>query len=448
MTTALNGERVIVVGAGIAGTACAFRLQQAGADVLLLERGPRVGGRMSTVVKNGYRIDRGAILLLSTYTEMLQLIADADLNDHVVAKEQLVGIVREGVPHRFHPGLADLQHTKLFAPQTKQLLASMVGEIIQMGDKFQWSNLALAADLDVESALDYAARRLNQEAIDFFGEPMAGWGAFAPLKDQSVLNLFVSAKGCFTESGLFTFADGLSFLPEALAKTVTTEVDATVTQVEDTGFGVRVTWDRPGECERQEDASYCVISTLADSATDLYPQMPDAICEDLGRVRYTSTIAASIGTTVIPEETADYIATSPTEYPGLSFYAMDHLKAPGRAPDGHGLITTYWMDDWAKERLDSDDKTISEDVVRYASRLMPEIADHIDMVHLTRWPQALPVRGPGGYKDLARFSKNTDTLHRVALAGDYCTAAGTNNALCSGENAARRILDKHTSLTT
>src|SRR5215207_6330770 len=44
-----GSERVAVVGAGIAGLHCAYRLQQSGLSVTVYEASNRVGGRMFTV---------------------------------------------------------------------------------------------------------------------------------------------------------------------------------------------------------------------------------------------------------------------------------------------------------------------------------------------------------------------------------------------------------------
>ena len=44
-----RGERVVIVGAGIAGLTCAYRLHQAGVPVRVLEAQNRVGGRISSL---------------------------------------------------------------------------------------------------------------------------------------------------------------------------------------------------------------------------------------------------------------------------------------------------------------------------------------------------------------------------------------------------------------
>ena len=52
--------RVCVVGAGIAGTACAQALVAAGAQVVVLDRGRRPGGRMASRLLHGRPVDLGA----------------------------------------------------------------------------------------------------------------------------------------------------------------------------------------------------------------------------------------------------------------------------------------------------------------------------------------------------------------------------------------------------
>ena len=51
---------IVIVGAGLAGLACATRLQEASADWILIEGASGPGGRVVTeVTADGYRLDRG-----------------------------------------------------------------------------------------------------------------------------------------------------------------------------------------------------------------------------------------------------------------------------------------------------------------------------------------------------------------------------------------------------
>jgi oxygen-dependent protoporphyrinogen oxidase len=52
-------QHVVVIGAGISGLACAYRLQQLGVKVTLLEAGARVGGVIGTVERDGFLFESG-----------------------------------------------------------------------------------------------------------------------------------------------------------------------------------------------------------------------------------------------------------------------------------------------------------------------------------------------------------------------------------------------------
>jgi phytoene dehydrogenase-like protein len=54
---------VLVIGAGMGGVCAAARLAAAGQKPLLVEREPRVGGRASSFVKDGYTINTGAVAI-------------------------------------------------------------------------------------------------------------------------------------------------------------------------------------------------------------------------------------------------------------------------------------------------------------------------------------------------------------------------------------------------
>jgi phytoene dehydrogenase-like protein len=62
-------DPVVVVGAGLAGLACAAALHRAGRPVRVLEASDGIGGRVRTDVVDGFRLDRGFQVLLTAYPE-------------------------------------------------------------------------------------------------------------------------------------------------------------------------------------------------------------------------------------------------------------------------------------------------------------------------------------------------------------------------------------------
>src|SRR5580700_1841256 len=70
-----NPSRVAVIGAGISGLACAYRLRQAGVDVVLLESSDRSGGLIDSVEKDGLLFEAGPQSVQGT-DALLELIRE------------------------------------------------------------------------------------------------------------------------------------------------------------------------------------------------------------------------------------------------------------------------------------------------------------------------------------------------------------------------------------
>ncbi|MFT3926844.1 MAG: NAD(P)/FAD-dependent oxidoreductase [Myxococcales bacterium] len=111
-------NRVLVVGAGIAGLAAANALHTAGVDVLVLEGRERVGGRLHTVTVGGVRVDAGGSWIHHAKNNCLTQVADS-----------------AGVPRRDHSIDRLMRHGALCGPrgewlhklETLLLLAKTVG---------------------------------------------------------------------------------------------------------------------------------------------------------------------------------------------------------------------------------------------------------------------------------------------------------------------------------
>ena len=76
-------ERVVVVGAGIAGLAAASRLRQAGIDAVVLEARDRIGGRPHTVDLAGTPVDMGGSWIHHPIGNPLTAFCD----DHGIARD-------------------------------------------------------------------------------------------------------------------------------------------------------------------------------------------------------------------------------------------------------------------------------------------------------------------------------------------------------------------------
>jgi len=64
-----TAPRVLIIGAGLAGLACARRLTQSGIACTVLEGSDDVGGRVRTDRVEGFQLDRGFQVFLTGYPE-------------------------------------------------------------------------------------------------------------------------------------------------------------------------------------------------------------------------------------------------------------------------------------------------------------------------------------------------------------------------------------------
>jgi phytoene dehydrogenase-like protein len=70
MSESWGGPRVIIVGAGLAGLACAADLAAAGVSIQVLEAGDAVGGRVRTDQRAGFLLDRGFQVFNTSYPQV------------------------------------------------------------------------------------------------------------------------------------------------------------------------------------------------------------------------------------------------------------------------------------------------------------------------------------------------------------------------------------------
>jgi len=152
-------RKAVVIGAGITGLACAFRLQQLGIRTLILEASAKAGGVISTVRRNGFLFEAGP--QCPRFPKPVRtLIRELGLKDEFVAGDPRAKryILRNGELHQAPFSAGGLLTTNLVSLKAKYLLLSEV---------FRHSYPPLAE----ESLAEFVGRKFGAEVLDYLVDP-------------------------------------------------------------------------------------------------------------------------------------------------------------------------------------------------------------------------------------------------------------------------------------
>jgi phytoene dehydrogenase-like protein len=223
---------VIVVGAGLAGLACARRLAERGLAVQLLEAGDGVGGRVRTDQVDGFLLDRGFQVLLTAYPEARSVLDYRGLELHRFDPGVLVRtggrFVRLTDPVR-RPGAAlATALAPIGTPLDKLRFAAMRRRVTSV----PLAGLFRSPDTSAREAL--AAAGFSDRIIERFFAPLSG-GTMLDRGLTASRRMFDFVFRMFAVGDLVLPTRGMGAIPEQLATRLapgTVQLGVTVDAVE------------------------------------------------------------------------------------------------------------------------------------------------------------------------------------------------------------------------
>ena len=417
----------IVVGAGLAGLACARELVRAGRRVLVVEAADRVGGRVATDTVDGFRIDRGFQVYNDAYPE---------------GRRQLdLAVLELG---RFEAGAVVVEAGRLrrVADPWRQPVAALgavLGGTVGIADGLRTARLRHDAMRAVQhGGLDPDAPMRAAERTT--GEELRSQGFSAVFIDRFFRPFF---GGVFLERGLDTsaavflfdfamFALGRACLPRGGMDAIPRQLAAGL-PAEAVWTGCPVRCVEPGRVilvdGRHLDARRVVVATEPPAAAALLPEPL------LG-----SWASRSMKSTTMLAFAAD---TSPLDRPTLVVSAeergpIDNLTVPsdvagGYAPPGASLVCVSLRSDWH-----GDDAAVSNAVREQAAGWFGAGCRGWRHLATVRVARALPDETPAAR---ALRPAESQLAPGLFLCGDHCTSGSINGALASGRKCALTVLD-------
>ncbi|OBI21409.1 hypothetical protein A5712_15420 [Mycobacterium sp. E2327] len=433
---------VAVVGAGLAGLTAAYRLQQRGFDVTVFEARDRVGGRVWTVRKGDYIMDLGAAFYLGTYRESIDLIHEVGLGP-LFTEVPVWGVMpKRGDKHLLDYGklLRTGLTTRALSARSKLKALKLVRPMVEARGSLGYHTYDQVAQLDTETVREYFRRELNEELLQWAGRPLVSSTWVADDADTSIALLLWTIRNMLV-STMYNLRPGVSGLPEELARRLRVRLGHPVANVADTGPAVEVTFTPGGGAQQTESFDACVIATQAQYALAMFPQMDENHRGLYETTRYRRLGSICLGLSQRPNDPATYYMVSPHEDPDTIAVIADHAKAPGRAPEGKGLLTVLLSHEYLERTLNLSDEDVLEYALGRARRYYGDVVDSLEEHAVARWPESVPVMDKGRFARIADFQKRLDWTARVQFASDLDRISGLNGALVSGQEAANRIVN-------
>jgi protoporphyrinogen/coproporphyrinogen III oxidase len=436
----------VVVGAGITGLVCAWRLARAGRDVVCLEATDRVGGSLRSHRVDGFLFEGGATTVQET-PELRDLVRDLDLGGEVVRSPAALAryVYRRGVLHRVPRTIGEALTTALVSPLGKLRILGEIG----VGRGPVGAN---------ESVADFVIRRFGREALEALVAPLVS-GTFAgdpaALEAAAVfprwMELERAAGGMIrgailgtrptdarVRGPLVSFRDGLETLPKTLAGKLGDRVvlRASVDSIAREPAGLRV-----GTNGAVFPARSVVLAVppwaVARLVGPVAPEASAALAEIEAPPLACVSLAWRAADIARPLDGFGFLAA-----PGESLRILGCLWSSsifsGRAPRGHAVLTSFvgGVRDPASAGL--DDSRLVE-LVREDLAATLGASGEPRVLAIDRYQRAIPQYSLGHRGRIARAWQALAAVPEIVLAGNYLDGISVGDCVRQGLAAAQSI---------
>lgn len=406
-----GGPPVVVVGAGLAGLACAGELSEAGHEVLVLEAADAVGGRVRTDRVDGFTIDRGFQVLNTAYPALRRGVDLRSLD---------LRLLPRGVRVRRRGALEDVPHP--LASPGAALRAATSGAA-SLGGKLALARYAAGTVLAPAAAVK---RRDDVEARAAWAQhlPVAVvHDLLVPFLSGVVLEPEITTSRVFTDLMMRMFAlgssavpaAGMQALPEALAARLPSSSVRLGTPVVEVGRDAAVLRDGT-----VVDASAVVVATDPWTAHLLLPELGEP---PAARGVTTYWFAAE------PWPGQHGVLTVDADRSGVTNSVVMTASAPEYSTDGRSLVATSVLHHDGRPALGADRaREVAAELHEapdaawelVATRDVPHALPAMTAPHPLRRPVEAPARG-------------------VWVAGDHRDTSSIQGALVSGHRTATSV---------
>lgn len=476
-----NHHSVIVIGAGISGLVCAYRLKALGVDVLLIEKSDRAGGVIQSERIDGFLIERGPNSSQGT-EDLMTLVEELGI----------AGDLAEGDPkapaYVYFAGKLHAVPSGAGAFVTSKLL-SLAGKLRIAGEPF----VGPRREGTEESVAAFARRRIGSEAADRLVAPFVS-GIFAGDADRvsvqaafpRLANLETSYGGLFkgmyakarearrtrksagsvleraapTRRRAVSFRQGMAFLPDTLARRLGEDLVTGCSQIRllMTDRGSSSKQDAPGgqtstatsgsDVEFERDGARVrltcdrvIIATPARAAGALVANLSADLSRLLNEIEYPPLAILSVAyqqsSIKTPLSGFGFLA-APGEGLNILGCVWNSSLFEGRAPEGQVLLTMFIggaRNPGAARLPEAELVSIAHSELQHVLGISSEPR----LVAITRFERSIPQYNLGHAERVHEIEKLLTGMRGLSLIGNYLHGVSTGDCIKEADRVAREV---------
>jgi oxygen-dependent protoporphyrinogen oxidase len=442
---------VLVIGGGISGLTTAFHLVRGGRRVVLLEASPRVGGSLETKTDGPWRFELGPNTVLENHETVTRLIRESGLEGEKVTASPSARrrfLWKAGQLHALPSGPVGFLRTPLFPASAKLRLL-----------REPW--IPRPAREQEETIATFVRRRLGQAFLDYAvgpfvsgvyaGDPERLSVRYAVPKIASlerehgslIRGALARRKGPAPGGAMISFREGLDQLPRTLAREIG-DVRAGVAcrRIVRTAGGFRAETDAgtPGDIE----AGQIVLAVPADVAARLLEDASEGRSRALAEIPYAAVSLVSTGwrreDIAHPLGGFGFLAPRKEGLHVLGVLFPSEIF-PGRAPEGHTVLTAF-----AGGRTQPD--VVAWDDDRLMSVVLGELRQTVGVRGepvirtIRRWPRAIPQYEVGHGRFLEQAREIEAALPGLRIGGNFLHGVSVPDCIRNATELAGAMLQR------
>jgi protoporphyrinogen/coproporphyrinogen III oxidase len=462
-----NHRAAIVIGAGISGLVCAYRLKTLGVDVLLIEKNDCVGGVIQSENIDGFLIERGPNSSQGT-EELLALVEELGILDELIEGNPKAPayVYFKGRLHPVPSGPGSFLKSDLLSPS---------GKLRILKEPF----VPRRNHRSEESVAAFARRRIGNEAAERMVAPFVS-GIYAGDADRlsvkaafpRLANLEINYGGLFrgmfakarevrrakknagavldkaapTRRRLCSFRNGMAFLPKVLASKLGEDLLTGCTELRVSRAPdfrtFTLEFEREGN-RHQLSADHLIIATPSDIAGSLIAPISTEMSNLLNEIEYPplSIVNLAYETSTVSTSLNGFgFLVPPSEKMNILGCVWNSSLFTNRAPNGTSLLTSFVGGARNSAAAQCADAELVSTVHGELQQVLG-ISSEPRVISITRYQRSIPQYNIGHFDRVQRIETLLVGAAGLQLIGNYLHGVSTGDCIKEAERVAKAVAE-------